>query len=437
MISGFPATRLKGTYALLAVVSLTPFRLGAEARLTIRPDEAGATRLDLALPVQASFELRRSSDLVEWSPFRSGNSEGETITYTVPADSEKEFFTASWWIEDLAITIGDPPFPLLTGRSATLQATASIPAGEVPGLRMTWTSGDPQVASVHPQNGTVRGEAPGTTEITVLAEEGTRTDTPVTVVRGPSDSPQALKAFFGLDGTLPPQAAAFCREAPGEDGMPLTFTHSLDPDTVLPEHFRIVTADGSERVPLCATLQPAFDANEQKTVLLIGELGNTTETPGNPPVSVFIDGDLRTSEGISMRGARLEVIPLGEGPRYAYAEIIPENRWATEAPPDNAPADEPIRLIQTTWEGGVTATNGDTTGETERTAQRVGMVADDGTVTEVTPFAITDIGDNDNHHELWVAGPGAPLWVEIDAETVEDPRGDPNPEDRIFITHSL
>jgi len=28
-----------------------------------------------------------------------------------------------------------------------------------------------------------------------------------------------------------------------------------------------------------------------------------------------------------------------------------------------------------------------------------------------------------------------PLWVEMDSEIVQDPRGDPNAADRIFIAH--
>jgi len=91
--------------------------------------------------------------------------------------------------------------------------------------------------------------------------------------------------------------------------------------------------------------------------------------------------------------------------------------------------------VQTTWQGGITPINGDTTGETERQFQRIGMAQDDGKVTPVIPFAITDLGDNDNHHELWVAGSGVPLWVEMDSEIVQDPRGDPNAADRIFIAH--
>ncbi|HCR31576.1 MAG TPA: hypothetical protein DIV79_16350, partial [Opitutae bacterium] len=120
--------------------------------------------------------------------------------------------------------------------------------------------------------------------------------------------------------------------------------------------------------------------------------------------------------------------------RYAYAEVIPEEKWG-QSVPAGAPAGASIWMVQTTWQGGITPINGDTTGETERQFQRIGMAQDDGKVTPVIPFAITDLGDNDNHHELWVAGSGVPLWVEMDSEIVQDPRGDPNAADRIFIAH--
>ena len=258
------------------------------------------------------------------------------------------------------------------------------------------------------------------------------------VVANHSSAPQALDAFFGLDDALP---IFLCFQAiPGPlDGMPITFTHSLNPADVTPDKFRVITASGAKLMVECATLSPAVDGNENKTVLLIGDLGNEQVDPIDPPRKVLVVGDLFTAEDQpggpqNLVGAELEVVSLFDFVRYAYAEVIPEGKWG-QSVPAGAPAGAPIWMVQTTWQGGITPINGDTTGETERQFQRIGMAQDDGKVTPVVPFAITDLGDPDNHHELWVAGSGVPLWVEMDSEIVQDPRGDPNAADRIFIAH--
>ena len=56
-----------------------------------------------------------------------------------------------------------------------------------------------------------------------------------------------------------------------QDGMPITFSVRIDPDTLDPEDFRVVTATGDSVIPTCATLRPATESLEQRTVLLAGE----------------------------------------------------------------------------------------------------------------------------------------------------------------------
>ena len=91
----------------------------------------------------------------------------------------------------------------------------------------------------------------------------------VVIVANHSSAPQALDAFFGLDERLAFSIHVSCFQAPGMDGMPITFTHSLNHDDVTPDKFRVITASGAKLVPECATLAPAVDGNESKTVLLI------------------------------------------------------------------------------------------------------------------------------------------------------------------------
>ena len=123
-------------------------------------------------------------------------------------------------------------------------------------------------------------------------------------------------------------------------------------------------------------VSPCLDGNESKTVLLIGDLGNEQVDPIDPPRKVLIVGDLFTAEDQpggpqNLVGAEVDVVSLFDFVRYAYAEVIPEEKWGRSVP--EGPAGAPIWMVQTTWQGGISPFNGDTTGETERQFQRIGM----------------------------------------------------------------
>lgn len=65
-----------------------------------------------------------------------------------------------------------------------------------------------------------------------------------------NDQPaRILSAFFGLDNALPRGANNLCPGAAGQDGMPVVLSHTVDPDTLQPEDFRVFTRSGSERTP--------------------------------------------------------------------------------------------------------------------------------------------------------------------------------------------
>jgi len=407
-------------------------------RLSLENVSSQTIKLSLALPTPSNYELLQSEDLSSWSVFTSGIASENPILFEVPVTSSRLFFQAKWSIDEFTLSIDAPPFPIKVGDETTLLSQATSRGQPVSGLGMRWAIDRTDIASVNAMTGQVNALSPGVAAITLESEDGTLVTRKLVVAANHSSAPQALDAFFGLDDALP---IFLCFQAiPGPlDGMPITFTHSLNPADVTPDKFRVITASGAKLMVGCATLAPAVDGNENKTVLLIGDLGNEQVDPIDPPRKVLVVGDLFTAEDQpggpqNLVGAELEVVSLFDFVRYAYAEVIPEEKWG-QSVPAGAPADAPIWMVQTTWQGGITPINGDTTGETERQFQRIGMAQDDGTVTPVVPFAITDLGDNDNHHELWVAGSGVPLWVEMDSEIVQDPRGDPNAADRIFIAH--
>lgn len=58
-----------------------------------------------------------------------------------------------------------------------------------------------------------------------------------------------LNAFFGLDDALPPQSMWLCAQAPGKDGMPVTFSHRFA-SAPPPSAFQVTTASGATLTPV-------------------------------------------------------------------------------------------------------------------------------------------------------------------------------------------
>ena len=244
--------------------------------------------------------------------------------------------------------------------------------------------------------------------------------------------PKVLTAFFGLDNALPEFSRLLYSNAPGQDGMPIVFSHELDPDELDGADFEITTQNGSKLIAEAATLRPANEAYELRTALLIGEFGNH---PDNPPVSVKVIGDLMTRKGHNFKGETIAVIPLPDGPVLSYAEFF----WFTNHTPFVAegrgcdcPWEETKRVVRAVWSGGVRALNGDELGDNELNAFEVTMIIDKDTVI-VHPFQLADLNDNDNNTDLCLREKGTPIKVAIKANTAIDPRDDPNPATEIEI----
>ena len=112
---------------------------------------------------------------------------------------------------------------------------------------------------------------------------------------GQSQNFSILSAYHGLD-ELPFLANLLCGfNVAGDDGMPVVFSTQLQADSVVPESFLVIRSDGESVVPNCATLHPADEPLEQRTVLLTGDFGTFGETP----IRVEITGPLLTVDGDS------------------------------------------------------------------------------------------------------------------------------------------
>ncbi|WP_228780195.1 hypothetical protein [Aquiflexum lacus] len=241
-----------------------------------------------------------------------------------------------------------------------------------------------------------------------------------------------LTAFFGLDNALTPQALAIHWSTPGKDGMPLVFSLEIDPGTLDPGDFEVISMDGTLFTPDVVSLLPAREAYELRTVLLIGEYGNH---PDNPPVSVKIVDDLLSRTGVNFKGQFLSVIPLEEGPILSYAEYFSfteDYPYVDSGNGCDCPKEKTKQVVKAVWSGGVRAVNGEELGDNELGSFEITLMQDSDTI-KVSPFQLADLGDNDNNTDLCLDEIGVPVLLKIKGGIAIDPRGDVNPATQIPI----
>ena len=214
-----------------------------------------------------------------------------------------------------------------------------------------------------------------------------------------SSPPTLLSAFFGLDNAMPFAINILCFGAAGDDGMPVVLSHRISSDSLRPEQFQITTRSGQLRTPECATLRPAGDPGERRTVLLIGEFGNADT---DPPEVVTIVEDLLSDMAapLNFKGQSVEVTPLSEGPSIVLAESVDREEWAVDRRGTQCPSEGVRQIIRVTWNGGVRLANRDEPGDAEKGLYSIKMEPEQGESYITHPIAIAELGDNDNHHFL-------------------------------------
>lgn len=136
---------------------------------------------------------------------------------------------------------------------------------------------------------------------------------------GNESEARILSVYHGLDPLPPLATALLCGLPPagGQDGIPVTFSVQIDSASVSATAFVVETSFGEFVTPLCATLRPAIESRELRTVLLIGPF-----SPGDSlPLSVEIVEQLEDAKGNSLVGLRSEkVTALADGPSLVFAE---------------------------------------------------------------------------------------------------------------------
>jgi hypothetical protein len=252
-----------------------------------------------------------------------------------------------------------------------------------------------------------------------------------------ANRPTILSAYYGLHAALPLAIELICHGGTNKDGMPIILSRTIDFGTLSAADFSVITKDGQRHTPICATVAPANDLGETRTVLLVGDLG---DPQSNPPMRVEIVGSLLTNGPDPVqdfRGASIDnITPFGQGPTLVLAESLPpdQQRLGSTGRGAGCPVQKTIQVVRATWSGGVTAPSGADVGDTVRQAYKVTIQQANGSTTEVTPFALGDLNDNDNNHHLCLDMAGTPLKVSMATGMLVSPGKFLNPPTEVAVT---
>jgi hypothetical protein len=230
--------------------------------------------------------------------------------------------------------------------------------------------------------------------------------------------PRMVSAFFGLDHAMPEQSRLLCRQGPGQDGIPVTFSRRVVGE-IKPDSFSVRLRSGQIRHPICATTAPANAAAENHTVLLVGDLGRE---PADPPLSVEMTGPLSMEGGVDGKGLTVPMTPLVAGPTMVLALGLEAGAIASDCPKATR------QIVVVVWAGGVVPGPGSSEAS-HLAGYRVTTAAG-----EARPAALGDLGDHDNYIHLCLETTAPAQRVSFPAGIVVDPRGDLNPDTTVEVS---
>ena len=260
----------------------------------------------------------------------------------------------------------------------------------------------------------------------------------------------------GLGATILPNIAnfAFCRgaaQSAGLGGMPVVFRAPInigagfagDPNGIDPSLFAVTVGEDDRVVqPVCATLAPAVNAGERRTVLLNGPFGLGGS---DGPTAVQIIGDLQSTDGQSFRGAEtLAVNGVNGGPSLVLAEAfepttsgIATSEFGDGTRGRFCPSRKTARVVKLTFSGGVSGPNGAALIDDENAIDAIQVLAilPNGQRTVMHPFALRD-DDNDNHLDACFGANTKGLRLvrmSVDAHNFFAPQNVPNKAGAVMI----
>lgn len=248
---------------------------------------------------------------------------------------------------------------------------------------------------------------------------------------------QIIAANYGSANLPAPLGALVCPAAPGRDGIPVHFETEVN-GPVYPEDFIVRGQSGDVRPVLCATFDPSDDVGDRRSILLVGEFGDADDQPA----SVEVVGDIWSTDfSLSYQGAYADMIPLEAPPSLILAEVVPEEEWDLDNPGTplpwgggtGCPSEGTEHVLRVAWSGGVLAVGRAEVSPQEWKRYTVAIRTEDRRIKFVEPFAVGDLNDQDNNHELCLDLTGKPLAVRYPAGLLIDPNNDVNEATRIRV----
>ncbi|HEY0467388.1 MAG TPA: hypothetical protein VGC79_24480 [Polyangiaceae bacterium] len=257
-------------------------------------------------------------------------------------------------------------------------------------------------------------------------EKAASSDTPPQSVAA-----RILSAAVGSDtGTSCPNGMT------GLDNMPVTFDRFILGSSIDVTDFAVVLEDGTSVTPICALQYPPNEPNELQTVNLIGDFGKTS---GPRPSQLRLAGALEGHLPLDDVGQPLGEVAPHEITQLEAAPFIVD-AW-TLTPQllvgDTNGCTVGSTFVRVVWSNGMTRYPGGDELDAEVVASyQVDYELPSGELRSLTPLAIGDLSDHppkvfldDNMHDLCLPDvpSGAVLKaIEIGANRLQDPNGDPN-----------
>lgn len=215
---------------------------------------------------------------------------------------------------------------------------------------------------------------------------------------------------------LPPTilSAHFARiddpELGGHDGLLVVFDAQVDAAALQPRAFIVTRDDEGPAWPERAILAPASEDDENRTVLLVGELGDAEHQPSH--VSVW--GSLFAEDGRSLKGLGAAVLPFAAPPQVVAAEVLAPAAGRCEGA---------SQLVRTYW-------SDELRGVAPEDLAHVRVQAGDAAPASPTRFDDHALehaeAGQDNVLDLCIDDPALLRHVWIDAGAFLDPAGHPS-----------
>jgi hypothetical protein len=200
-------------------------------------------------------------------------------------------------------------------------------------------------------------------------------------------------------------------ELGGKDGVVVVFDTEVDAAALQARSFVVTYLDGEPVAAEGAILAPASEDDENRTVLLVGELAAV----GAEPSHVVVVEPLWAEDGRSLEGLSAPVVPFAAGPRAVAAEVLAAGPGRCEGA---------ARVVRTYWSDELRGVDAE-----DLARVRISSGEGEGEGATVRPVRFDDHASEhgeageDNVLDLCLEAAAPPKRVWIDAEAFRGPAG--------------